>query len=81
MEIDLRKTGIASVGDVPWGTHFCHFYETQEDLFDILIPYFQTGLENNEFCMWVTSPQSKEEAKKALRRRFQGLTVTWRQEI
>ena len=25
---ELRKTGISVIGDVRWGTHFCHFYET-----------------------------------------------------
>jgi hypothetical protein len=50
-----RKSGIALVGDLPWGTHFCQFYTTKKDLFDILVPYFRTGLENNEMCVWVTS--------------------------
>jgi len=64
----LRKTGISVVGDLPWGTHFCHFYETKEDLLDILIPYFKTGLENNEFCMWVVfDPLTAAEARNALR--------------
>jgi PAS domain S-box-containing protein len=68
MTTELRETGISVVGDIPWGTHFCHFYETKEDLLDILIPYFKTGLENNEFCMWVVSdPLGEEEARNALR--------------
>jgi PAS domain S-box-containing protein len=68
MTNELRKTGIDIVGDVPWGTHFCHFYETKEDLLDILIPYFKTGLENNEFCMWIVfDPLNEEEARNALR--------------
>jgi len=63
-----RKTGIDILGDVPWGTHFCQFYNTKKDLIDILIPYFKAGLENNEFCMWITSePLSEKEAKKAMR--------------
>ena len=46
-----------------WGTHFYQFYETGDDLIDVLIPYFKAGLENNEFCMWVTSPPlTAEEA-------------------
>lgn len=62
-----RKSGIDVIGDVPWGTHICQFYKTKEDLIDILIPYFKKGLENNEFCMWITSkPLQVEEAKKAL---------------
>ncbi len=32
----LRRSGIACVGEVPWGTHFCQFYETEQDLLDIL---------------------------------------------
>src|SRR2546423_1739326 len=68
MATELRKTGIGVIGDVPWGTHFCHFYETKEDLLDILIPYFKTGLENNEFCVWVVSdPLGEEEARNAFR--------------
>ena len=46
-----RKTGISVIGDRPWGTHFCRFYETKRDLLDTLVPYFKAGLENNEFCL------------------------------
>ncbi|MGA2226780.1 MAG: MEDS domain-containing protein, partial [Syntrophobacteraceae bacterium] len=69
MTNELRKTGIEIIGDVPWGTHFCHFYETKQDLFDILIPYFKNGLENNEFCVWVIfPPHSADETREILRR-------------
>jgi signal transduction histidine kinase len=65
--IDLRKTGISSVGEVPWGTHFCHFYQTKQDLFDILIPYFISGLKNHEFCMWVVyDPLDETDARREL---------------
>ncbi len=64
---DKRKSGIEAIGDVPWGTHFCQFYRTKEDLTDILVPYFKAGLENNEFCMWVTStPLKVKDARAAL---------------
>jgi len=63
-----RKTGIDILGDVPWGTHLCLFCETEQDLIDILVPYFKAGLESNEFCMWVTSePLNEKKAKDALR--------------
>lgn len=52
----LRKSGIELLGDIPWGTHICQFYESKEDLADILVPYFAAGLRNNEFCLWVVSP-------------------------
>ncbi len=51
MAAETRKTAIGVVGNVPWGTHFCQFYKTKEDLIDILVPYFKAGLENNEFCI------------------------------
>jgi len=74
MKEKLRKTSIDIVGDVPWGTHFCQFYETKKDLIEILVPYFKMGLENNEFCMWVTSePLSLKEAKKALKKEVKNL--------
>jgi hypothetical protein len=64
-----RRTGIGVVGDVPWGTHFCQFYETKQDLLDTLVPYFKAGLEDGEFCVWVVSePISADEAWNALRR-------------
>ncbi|HEY3361702.1 MAG TPA: PAS domain S-box protein [Methanosarcina sp.] len=69
MKEKLRNSGINIIGDVPWGTHFCQFYQTKKDLMDILIPYFKAGLENNEFCLWVTPELLEvEEAKEALRR-------------
>jgi PAS domain S-box-containing protein len=65
---ELRKTGISVVGDVRWGTHFCYFYETKQDLLETLVLYFKEGLESKEFCVWVVSPAlSLEEAKHALR--------------
>jgi len=64
----VRDTGIDVIGGAPWSTHFCQFYETKQDLVDILVPYFAAGLRNNEFCMWVTSPPLVEhEAEQALR--------------
>jgi PAS domain-containing protein len=67
METTPRHSGIEIVGDVPWGTHFCQFYDADQDLIEILVPYFQEGLRANEFCMWVTSePLQVGQAKAAL---------------
>ncbi len=69
MEDEIRHSGIDVIGDVPWGTHFCQFYKTKQDLIDILVPYFKAGLESNEFCMWVTSePLMVAEAQEAMRK-------------
>jgi hypothetical protein len=68
MNQNLRNSGIDIIEDVPWGTHFCQFYQTKEDLMDLLVPYFKVGLEKNEFCMWFTSQTLEvQEAKEILR--------------
>lgn len=65
----IRESGLDIVGQIPWGTHFCNFYKTQEDLSDILVHYFRAGLESNEFCVWVTSEfLTKEEALRGLKK-------------
>jgi hypothetical protein len=66
---DNRKSGISIIGDAPWGTHFCQFYKTPEDLLNILVPYFKAGLEGNEYCMWVTAaPLLEKSAREAMRK-------------
>jgi len=63
----LRYSGIELIGNIPWGTHFCQFYQTKQDILDILVPYFKFGLESNELCVWVTSDfLGREEALIAL---------------
>jgi PAS domain S-box-containing protein len=69
MAAEFQETGISVIGNVPWGTHFCYFYDTKQDLLDVLVPYFKTGLESNEFCLWIISDSeliTTEEAKRAL---------------
>ena len=61
------QTGIAAIGPVEWGTHFCHFYRTANDLAETLVPFFKAGLEGDEACLWVTAePFHKEQAIAAL---------------
>jgi signal transduction histidine kinase len=66
---ELRSTGIGVVGDVPWGTHFFLFHETEDDLLDTLVPYFKAGLEGKELCIWVISePLTESQVCRALRK-------------
>ncbi|PYN83060.1 MAG: hypothetical protein DMD96_03760 [Candidatus Rokuibacteriota bacterium] len=68
MTTEMRKSGIDVVGDMPWGTHVCLFYETKKDLLDTLVSYCKAGLESQEFCLWVVAePVSEEEARHALK--------------
>ena len=65
----MRDSGIEIVGRIPWGMHICLFYKTKKDFLNILVPYFKAGLENNEFCMLVTSESLPEkQAKEALKK-------------
>jgi len=65
---NLRRTGIRLLGEIPWGTHVCVFYETREDLLDTATAYFTAGLDSNELCVWAVSPPiTEEDAWTALR--------------
>jgi hypothetical protein len=70
---DRRSSGIALVGDLPWGSHFCQFYRTQEDMAEVVVPYFRAGLEGGELCIWVTSDfLTTDDALRALGRGVPG---------
>ena len=67
MTPELRKSGIEVLGDVPWGSHFCQFYETKKDLLELLVPFFKAGLENNESCLWIIAdPMTMADALSAM---------------
>ncbi len=69
-----RMTGIDAIGKLAWGSHVCQLYQTKEDLIDILVPFFKTGLQNNEFCIWITSiPLQLDEARTALAKEVENL--------
>src|SRR5882724_1525287 len=69
MNSEMRKTGVEVVGDLPWGSHFCLFYETTADLLETLVSYCKAGLESQEFCLWVVAePLMEEDARHALMR-------------
>jgi two-component system CheB/CheR fusion protein len=64
-----RPSGIRSIGELPWGTHFCVFYATGRELLDVLVPFVQAGLEANELCSWeVDAPLTVDAATTALAR-------------
>src|ERR1700690_908268 len=55
MDEKMRTSGIDIIGNISCGTHFCQFYQTKEDLMDIIVPYLMLGRENNESSLWVKS--------------------------
>src|SRR5882672_3797121 len=69
MASEPRRASVDVVGDVAaWGAHFCLFYETKQDLLETLISYCKSGLERDEYCLWIVAePLTIEEARAALK--------------
>ncbi|MBN1653236.1 MAG: response regulator [Deltaproteobacteria bacterium] len=64
---EKRKSGIPLIGDLHWGTHLGVFYQSEEDLLQITIPFITAGLTNNERCIWIiSSPLVAENVRRAL---------------
>jgi signal transduction histidine kinase len=49
------------------GDHLCLVYETAEQQWDAIIPYFAEGLERNEACLYVADDRSVDEVRQAFR--------------
>ena len=65
---DWCDSGLANVPHLQWGSHFAHFFGAEDELGELLVPYFQAGLANNERCLWVTgAPFGADRARAALR--------------
>lgn len=61
-------SGLDAIPLLNWGAHLLHVYDNEDDLRDLLVPYFKAGLENNESCLWVTAaPFGANQARSALR--------------
>src|SRR6267142_4626804 len=67
----LRRTGLSLLGDLPWGSHACHLFQTRSDLLETLIPFFKAGLEGRELCLWVIhAPLTEAVSRRALEQRI-----------
>src|ERR1700761_2606343 len=38
---------------VKHGTHLCAFYETNDDLIDLVLPFFTGGAKRGDACVWM----------------------------
>jgi len=59
--MELRKTGIEAIGDIPWGTHISYIYSSENGnrcLNSTLSPFIKEGLSHNELCVWIYSQNS-----------------------
>lgn len=62
-----RKLGIDIAAEAPWGSHFAYFFETVEDLIQLSIPFLRAGLENNEYCLWITPKFENAQLEQVMR--------------
>ena len=63
-----RRVGIPGTTTVHWGEHLCAFVYTKTDLLNLVVPYIKAGLEDNEFCLWITEENMEQESLGALQR-------------
>jgi len=65
--MEKRRMGIPGIEKADWGEHSCVFFYTKDDLLNLTVPYIKAGLEDNEFCMWITGdPITDNDAFRAL---------------
>jgi hypothetical protein len=70
---EYRESGVQAVDLIRWGTHIAQTYRTKDELIEVLVPYMEKGLEQNELCMWIMSEISEEEARESLTKRIPNL--------
>lgn len=70
---EYRESGVQVLGLVRWGTHIAQVYKNEDELTEVLVPYIEKGLEDNELCAWVTSEILGEEAREALTKEMPNL--------
>lgn len=51
--------------NLQWGTHLCQFYRSQEELLELVVPFFNQGVREHERCIWVVTPPLGAEAARA----------------
>jgi hypothetical protein len=63
---EYRESGIPPLGLIRWGTHIAQIYKDKGEMAEVLVPYIENGLADNELCAWVTSEMSVEEARETI---------------
>jgi DNA-binding CsgD family transcriptional regulator len=54
MADELCSPCAAILAGVSPGSHLCAFYETKDDLLDLIVPFFEAGLDRGDLCLWMT---------------------------
>jgi DNA-binding CsgD family transcriptional regulator len=53
----------AVLADAKHGSHICAFYETNDDLVDLVLPFFTTRVNRGELCVWMMPDGVSDEAR------------------
>jgi hypothetical protein len=70
---EYRESGVKSLDLIRWGTHVAQFYNTKNDLKELLSPFLGEGLKDNELCVWIIDDISEEEAKDTIAKEIPNL--------
>jgi len=68
-----KASAVDLVTEARRGSHHCLFYQSQDDLVNLLAEYFKSGIEKGEFCIWVTADGGVEQkARKTISQKLTG---------
>jgi len=62
--IDVPSAELAGLA-LQWGERVCHFYRSDDDLVELVVPYFRRGLQDAERCVWLVRGAS-DKARQAI---------------
>src|SRR6201988_4006369 len=67
----LKPPYAATLAAIRHGSHLCAFYETENDLLDLVVPFCAAGSQRGELCVWMMPDHVDEHmagtsARKAL---------------
>jgi DNA-binding CsgD family transcriptional regulator len=60
---DQPKALPAVLAGAKHGSHICAFYETHDDLIDLILPFFTARVDRGELCVWMMPDGVSEEAR------------------
>jgi len=63
---EYRESGIEPLGLIRWGTHIAYLYRSDDEMAEVLVPYIEKGLEDNELCACMISEMAAAETKELL---------------
>jgi hypothetical protein len=60
---DPPKALPAVLAGVKHGSHICAFYETTDDLIDLVLPFFTSRVNRGELCVWMMPDGVSDDAR------------------